>query len=260
MQPRPTQTAQKVITDLFIKTPDDLDLEGIINFYGGYYQEKPMTGADGRIIFKGNKIIVSINSQIPYAPKKRFVVAHELGHLLLHKNTLPVFSCDESSFMDWYQSSSFETQANEFAAEVLMPRSLFIEQAKKSKKFDFNLLRNLATYFQTSITSTVIKFISHGTYPIAVVYSVDGTIKWQQFSPDFIFKRFKAQRGQHVPKETVVHDVLVGRAKILQKEPILASYWFNVFESQKDIYLYEECFAIPSQRGIISMLWVCNDF
>lgn len=260
MQPRPILTAQKVVSDLFIKGPEDLDLEGIINLYDCYYQEKSMSGADGRIIFKGNRIIITINSDITYLPKKRFVTAHELGHLLLHKNTLPFFNCDEASFMEWYQGTSFETQANEFAAEILMPHHLFVEKAKKANKFDFSVLKDLAAYFQTSVTSTVIKFISQGTHPIAVVYSVAGTVRWQQFSNDFIFKRFKTQRGNTIPKDTVAYDVLRGKTSIMQKEPILASYWFNIFDSQREIYLYEECFAIPSQKGLISLLWVCEDY
>ncbi|MGF7230302.1 ImmA/IrrE family metallo-endopeptidase [Arachidicoccus sp.] len=260
MQSRPVLTAQQIISDLYIQSPTDLDLEGIINLYDSFYQEKPMSGADGRIIFKDNKVIITINSEIKYPPKKRFVVAHELGHLLLHKNTIPVFNCDESAFMEWYISASFETQANEFAAEILMPQPLFIQEARRTRSFDFSLIKNLAAYFQTSITSTLIKFISYGTHPIAAVYSVAGKVKWQAFSNDFVFKRFKTQKGSPIPAETVAHDIIAGKATSFKKEPILATYWFNTFDSQRDIYLYEECFPIPSQNGLISLLWVCEDY
>jgi len=257
---RPALAAQKVYTDLFIQNPNDLDIEGIVNLNGSFYQEKSMADADGRIIFKGNNTIITINADIAYAPKKRFVMAHELGHLLLHKNVVPVFNCTEAAFMQWYEQSSFETQANEFAAELLMPQNLFIEQARKIKKFDFNTILTLAKYFQTSVTSTIIKFISASTYPMAVVYSTNGKINWQAFTNDFIFKRFIKKKGEIIPKDTVAHDILNGKAKPQEKEPILANYWFTVFDSQRDIYLYEECFPVPSQNGLISLLWVCNDY
>lgn len=260
MLPRSIITAQKLVAELYIREPSDLDLEGIINLHDCFYQEKSMSGADGRIIFKGKQTIVTINADIKYPAKKRFVIAHELGHLLLHKNTMPLFSCDESSFMDWYSGSSFETQANEFAAEILMPQSIFTREARKVKKFDFSLIKTIANYFQTSITSTLIKFLTWGTHPIAVVYSVEGKIRWQAFSSDFQFKRFKTAKGTRVPNDTVADDFILGKATALKKEPIPASYWFNIFDNQHSIYLYEECFPIPSQRGLISLLWICEDY
>lgn len=259
MIPRSILSAQKILSELFIQHPNDLDLEGMINLYDGYYQEKSMSGADGRIIFKGKTAIVTINSDIVYPQKKRYVKAHEFGHLILHRNTLPLFNCDEAAFMEWYNSSSYEVQANEFASELLMPTSQFISEARKSRTFDFSTIKSLATHFQTSITSTLIKFVTAGTCPIATIYSVSGKVKWQSFSSDFIFKRFKSKKKSPLPLDTVAYNILKGKAAPMKKEMILASYWFEVFDNQREIYLYEECFSIPSQNGLISLLWVSED-
>lgn len=259
MLSRPAYIAHNLIKELFIEDPNEVDLEAIINFHGAYYQEKSMSGAEGRIIFHGNQAIVTINSEIRYAPKKRFVIAHELGHLLLHKNLVPLFNCNEAAFMEWYNTSSYEAQANEFASEVLMPQHLFEREARKLKKIDFGVVKQLAQFFQTSITSTVIRFISVGTHPAAVVYSVKGKVNWQQFGSEFIFKRFKTRKGSPVPNQTVAADIHAGKATFLKKELVLATSWFYVFDSQADIYLYEECFSIPSQNGILSLIWVCED-
>ena len=213
MIPRSILSAQKLTSELFIQNPNDLDLEGIINLYGSYYQEKTMPSADGRIIFKGQNTIFTINPNITYLPKKRFVIAHELGHLVLHKSTLPLFrSCDEASFCwEWYHGSSYEVQANEFAAEFLMPTALFIFETKKHRRFDFGVIKSLASHFQTSITSTLIKFISSGTHPIAAVYSINGKVKWQSFSNEFIFKRFlNLRKDLLIPTGTVASDLLKG--------------------------------------------------
>lgn len=256
MTPRSIFAAQKIISELYIQNPDDLDLEGVINLYGGYYQEKKMSGADGRIIFKGNNTIVTINSDIQYLPKKRFVIAHEFGHLILHNKVLPIFNCDEASFMEWYQASSYEVQANEFASELLMPTPQFVSEAKKIRVFDFNTIKSLAVYFQTSMTSTLIKFITSGTHPIAAVYSVNGKVKWQSFSHDFVFKRFKSKKNLALPEGSVASDIIKRKSVPMQKEMIPAFFWFDIFDSQKDVYLYEECFPVQSQNGLISLLWV----
>ncbi|WP_375679996.1 ImmA/IrrE family metallo-endopeptidase [Bartonella sp. AP7XZML] len=52
--------------------------------------------------------------------RARFTVAHELGHLFLHTN-LPFQRVIDSHEIPVYRSA--EKQANQFAAELLMPRS-----------------------------------------------------------------------------------------------------------------------------------------
>lgn len=59
--------------------------------------------------------------------RKRFSIAHEIGHLLF--NT----SCCESG-VDLYKSKSIdETEANQFASELLMPLSFLKMDFKKEK-------------------------------------------------------------------------------------------------------------------------------
>ena len=61
--------------------------------------------------------------------RRRFTIAHEIGHLLF--NT----SC-KSGLADYYDESSvFETEANAFASELLMPHE-FLKRDLKGKKID----------------------------------------------------------------------------------------------------------------------------
>lgn len=63
-----------------------------------------------------NKIIY-VNTKEP-TQRQRFTIAHELGHALLHNETLP----RESYKNDWGTRQIKEMEANRFAAELLMPR------------------------------------------------------------------------------------------------------------------------------------------
>ncbi|ANI82386.2 ImmA/IrrE family metallo-endopeptidase [Kosakonia oryzae] len=55
-------------------------------------------------------------------PRSRFTVAHELGHLLLHANTVPQFAFSQAPSNHPY-TEDVEWQANEFAGWLLVDPS-----------------------------------------------------------------------------------------------------------------------------------------
>lgn len=73
------------------------------------------------------------------APRRqRFTIAHELGHFFLHteKNNIQTII----SFRG--ESNPIETEANNFAAELLMPRDMLKHQIEQLNKGDKFLLRD----------------------------------------------------------------------------------------------------------------------
>ena len=58
----------------------------------------------------------------------RFVLAHEIGHMLMHRNLNTVF-LDTHTFNP---HDRFERQANTFAAELLLPDELLLESPECS--------------------------------------------------------------------------------------------------------------------------------
>src|SRR5205807_9359977 len=62
---------------------------------------------------------------IPELGRRRFVIAHELGHLLLGHGSDILKLCDEGDLLEWAKGQRpYENEANEFAAELLMPEDL----------------------------------------------------------------------------------------------------------------------------------------
>ena len=73
-----------------------------------------------------DRVVIGVNST--HAPtRQRFTIAHELGHLLIHKGQ-PVF-VDRLVRMNLRDGSSSdeEVDANAFAASLLMPRDLILQ-------------------------------------------------------------------------------------------------------------------------------------
>ena len=127
------RAAIKVINEFSITEPNEYPIEDIIIAKEIFFQNKPMKGADGRIIFGKNNAIITINDSINYPQKRRFVAAHELGHFELHKNLERFYNCTEADFMKWNKEGNHEVEANEFAAELLMPRNIFKKELNNNK-------------------------------------------------------------------------------------------------------------------------------
>ncbi len=67
---------------------------------------------DGMSQWAGDHAVIFINSSLP-TDRKRWTIAHELGHLVLHSN---------------YVDTDVEAQANDFATELLMPEHIIAPQ------------------------------------------------------------------------------------------------------------------------------------
>lgn len=71
--------------------------------------------------FQRNHIIY-IDEGLLYK-EKIFVAAHELGHMLLHRKSNAVYM-DTRTFLN---ENKYEIEANQFAAELLIPDEVFLE-------------------------------------------------------------------------------------------------------------------------------------
>jgi Zn-dependent peptidase ImmA (M78 family) len=96
---------------------------GIINFLTG--DPKEMGTAEGYTCPQGT--FIELREDVYSAAyagegRSRFTAAHELGHLAMHTN-VPLARAHSSQRVKAYRSS--EAQANQFAAELLMPPRFF---------------------------------------------------------------------------------------------------------------------------------------
>lgn len=92
--------------------------------------------------FKTNRII-SVNKNIEQR-QQRFVMAHELAHYIYDGHS-------EESYRDTYIADKHETpeekKANEFAANLLMPKKQFLKMFLIALNEDVNVIKYLSDYF-----------------------------------------------------------------------------------------------------------------
>lgn len=247
--------AIKVLEDCGLPDPTEVSLEEIILSRGAFYQEQPLSAKDGEIITVGNSSIITISSNIEYLTRKRFAAAHELGHFEMHRHLAPIFIDTELELMNWYQEGSQESEANQFAAEFLMPTELFRKECKK--KFEPQVISQLANRFQTSKTATILKFVKAGNHPVCIVYCHDNKMKWWKTSYDFrYFLEFR--HNAPPPTGTVAYEMYTsGKAypESELKQQIWKSDWFRMRDEDRDTKFYEYCLFAKSYNYSISMIW-----
>lgn len=249
------QKAREIFFSCGAENPRDISIEDLIVFHNGIVTEKPLHSCDGRMVMKHGRSIVTINSEIEYPQKKRFVLAHELGHILLHGNQEATFS-DDYSTLEAYKHGHQEIEANTFAAELLMPSKLF-SQACLGKKFSPDLLHNLADLFNTSITSVVYRFIDYGNHPICVFYSKDGKIQYWKKTPNYWIK-IQDRNRLPVPSDSVANEYYV-HGRIYRKQEatqdINKSTWFELDGHEEDSLMFEYCVVTPRYNTVLSVVW-----
>lgn len=100
---------------------------------------------EGKIVKRDNNYIVYMNkSKEQMNVRDRFTLAHELGHLFLGH-------VDEYEILYRRGANELEYAANEFAAELLMPRDPFIEVVNQNVDDDGRCdIDEVASFFQVS--------------------------------------------------------------------------------------------------------------
>lgn len=137
--PTPVEKIAKALGAVVRFSPFDMELSGMIHIKDGV-------------------IIIGVNS-LHHPNRQRFTIAHELGHLELHRDMITSNVHVDKNFPGLMRDAvsatgteSIEIQANQFASELLMPRSL-IDQALAGKQFDIDdsgPIEELAKKFRVS--------------------------------------------------------------------------------------------------------------
>ena len=88
----------------------------------------PLNDVRGFYQFFQRNNIIYIDDNLP-ENEQIVVCAHELGHMLLHKNSNALFMDTRTHFV----TTKYENEANTFAAELLIPDEIILENPNMTK-------------------------------------------------------------------------------------------------------------------------------
>lgn len=107
-------------------------VERIARYLGAQITYEPFDGEISGMLYRSpGTTVIGVNSR--HAPtRQRFTVAHEIGHLRMHKGEGVII--DRFVRVNWRdgESNREEVQANGFAAGLLMPRSPVYEEIERA--------------------------------------------------------------------------------------------------------------------------------
>jgi Zn-dependent peptidase ImmA (M78 family) len=236
------------------RSPAELVLEDLALALGILVVEAPLAKADARLIRKGPRGLVRVRHNIPDAGRKRFAVAHELGHWLIHKEHTQINACTDQDMVAKYKASALEIEANYFAAELLMPEKLFTPRLRKVRP-SFTLMKELADEFDTSLTATAIRCAELTDDYWAVVVSEAGRIRWWRGSERFE-ERFWIEPGTPLSYESAAGSVFEGDPAPDGPVDVDREAWASCKEGYDDDILIEEVFMMPAYDQILSLLYL----
>ena len=220
--------AELVLQKLGITKPGEIDLEAIAWHLGAKIKVCELDGCEARILGYRDKAIIRIDGRRSWK-RRRFSCAHELGHWHYHRGQL-LFCRSEDIGNNRPGRAAAERAADYYAADLLLPRYLFVPLSRQFSKLNFKAIRELADEFQTSITATAIRVVETGHSPaILLSHSHDG-LQWFRRSPDVPEQWFPRH---DLDQDSFAFELLFGTCKEqIHPRLIDAEAWFEQQEAQ----------------------------
>ena len=152
-----------------IKLCEQLGIEVITN---------KMLNKDGYLVCGDGLKMVWVSSKIQNKHRQEFVVAHEVGHFLMHQEQMHCCSNISIAPTTKVGSSRQEREANSFATELLMPANV-LAPLLPNGSLCFSDISRIADFFDVSMSHAAIKCIQNSKAENEILLCYDaGKLKW----------------------------------------------------------------------------------
>ena len=253
--PRERETGAAYARALVAELPSKLtDTHQIAAALGLGLQEAEVDGFDGALVRATNLPLgaIVIRKSIREASRKNFTIAHEIGHFVLSASDRTSLACASSDVANWSDTSKdMERQADEFAAELLMPAAL-VEAIIHGESPSLQLIEEIARKSRTSLSAAAWRYCDLAKESCAVVWSTDRAISWSKRAAGF---GFSLPKGKRIEEGTFA-DACFAKAKVPKRpRSVPARLWISSANTDKGATIWEQSKALPAYRSAISLLW-----
>lgn len=232
-----------------------LDVEALAGHYDIDLCEVPIDGFLGLLmsitdVAKPQYGMMLKEGQTP--GQRRFTIAHELGHFAIPNHAgRPVGFCLEENVGGVGVRDETEREANQFAAELLMPAQLF-DRDIRYRTPSFKHVQQLAALYQVSVTACAIRWLERIHEPCALICTEGGAVRWKYATRKFPY--WLPASGARVAPESGAAAVLRGETSAADPEPVPSWAWID--RGYEAVVVMESTFAIPSLGQVLSLLQV----
>ena len=197
---------------------------------------------------------IAVRNSIREVGRKNFTIAHEIGHFVLPGHDHASVACTADEIGDWASGATekrLEREANEFAAELLMPTEL-VEVIARNAAPSLEVIEKIARELGASLSAAASRYCDL-VEQCAVVWSTEGAIQWAKRSADFPFYLASgwALRGGSFAAACFAGEKVPGKPR-----SVPAHLWTSTPHVDSSVKLLEQSRALPTYRSVISLLWI----
>jgi Zn-dependent peptidase ImmA (M78 family) len=253
----PGTYARELLNNLSLKPP--IDVIYICNNFNIKIENDDIKDSEALFILHNGIKKIILNQNINYEPRKNFTIAHEIGHYYLPWHTNEIYNCKSSDIQSFHSNLLQEAEANQFAAELLIPTELLSDDIN-NKETNLSLIKDLSDKYGVSITSMGIKIIENTYEPVAIVVTENGKIKWSSKSKYF-YKKILSN-GQVVKEQSLAfdfykYDFYKYRDVSEQSDSVYSSAWLE--DGSMEEYIKEESLPMPNLNMVFTLLTLMVD-
>jgi Zn-dependent peptidase ImmA (M78 family) len=219
---RSVTRAELCLLGLGITEPREIDVRAIAHEAGAAVRIRKLTRCEARIVGDRERAIISV-SEDSGLQRRRFSIANELGHWELHRGRQ--FEC-RASDIDNAENGPLnpERQADNYAADLLMPWYLFQPMLGQAKHVDLALLEHMHRTFDASLPATAIRITDANIEPVIIACYDQTGRRWVSRSKDVPARLYPVEK---LDPDTYAADVLAGRRDRTHMSTVGASAWFD---------------------------------
>jgi Zn-dependent peptidase ImmA (M78 family) len=233
--------------------PSALVLEDLAVAMGVLVIDDTLDSADARLVRNNMRGLIRVREGLAPPGRRRFAIAHELGHWVLHAKESQLSVCTSDDMIADYKKSRLEAEANSFASALLMPADLFRDRRGDGGP-TIRKLDKLAAFFGTSLTATAIRWMDLASDYCAVVVSAKGNIVWWRGSEEFE-DAFWIESGHAVSRYSAAHQVDASRPAIGPVETGIDAWAQIRGDIDTDIFV-EDSLLLGSHEKVLTVLWL----
>lgn len=235
--------------------PEEIVVEDIAMARGVLVVEGRLQGSEARLVRKKDKGVIRVRADIPENGRKRFAVAHELGHWELHGHISQFQVCSEADLRN-YSGSDPEIEANVFAGELLMPTALFRPICRPAEP-GLESIRELASKFGTTLTSTSVRFVEENKENCIVVFSENDKVTWWRAKDSSPSTWIDARQKIH--KDSAAWECFHDGVTSTRMQRVPSDAWFQDLRHRKRMEVYEQSMKLGNYSAVLTLLWVLED-
>lgn len=237
-----------------------VDLNKLTQAKGIIVKEDDCDGYSGMLVVVNDNALISVKKSTRESGRKRYTIAHELGHYILPDHITKenkVFRCSDEQLNAFGKNKTKEVEANIFASELLMPEQLFKPRVV-DQDITKKLIRELTEDFQTSLTATCIKLVNcRAEY--ALVCSEDSRIKWFCRGEEFPYF-LNTNPGSPLHQDSFAYHFFETSKTHENFYEVPIEAWVDDRRAKSSAVLMETVIGIPSYNAALSFLYVDESF